>query len=231
MSKSKKVEHENHERWLVSYADFITLLFAFFVVLYATSTENKDKEKEFEESIRQEFKMGSGGAGAGQSVANQGAGQALIDPLDGLNRRRSNLQDLEDQIKRIVRKELTEEQIANFGLQIRTNSFGVLVSFNSNNLFLKQSIKLNNEYIKTLRPLFETLKLIENKVIIESILDSSIEKEKQIIASMRALSLFQHLKSEYKYNDDKVSIMVNLDQNSFTDKPIHLIFLADDTVD
>ncbi|MGN6701519.1 MAG: flagellar motor protein MotB, partial [Burkholderiaceae bacterium] len=25
-------EHENHERWLVSYADFITLLFAFFVV-------------------------------------------------------------------------------------------------------------------------------------------------------------------------------------------------------
>ena len=30
-------EPENHERWLVSYADFITLLFAFFVVLYATS--------------------------------------------------------------------------------------------------------------------------------------------------------------------------------------------------
>ena len=27
----------NHERWLVSYADFITLLFAFFVVLYAFS--------------------------------------------------------------------------------------------------------------------------------------------------------------------------------------------------
>ena len=30
-------EHENHERWLVSYADFITLLFAFFVVMYAIS--------------------------------------------------------------------------------------------------------------------------------------------------------------------------------------------------
>ena len=28
-------EHENHERWLVSYADFITLLFAFFVVMYS----------------------------------------------------------------------------------------------------------------------------------------------------------------------------------------------------
>ena len=33
-------EHENHERWLVSYADFITLLFAFFVVMYSISSIN-----------------------------------------------------------------------------------------------------------------------------------------------------------------------------------------------
>ena len=32
--KAKHEEHENDERWLVSYADFITLLFAFFVVMY-----------------------------------------------------------------------------------------------------------------------------------------------------------------------------------------------------
>ena len=35
--------HANHERWLVSYADFITLLFAFFVVLYASSQVDKRK--------------------------------------------------------------------------------------------------------------------------------------------------------------------------------------------
>lgn len=34
-------EHENHERWLVSYADFITLLFAFFVVMYSISSINE----------------------------------------------------------------------------------------------------------------------------------------------------------------------------------------------
>lgn len=39
MSKKKHAEsHENHERWLVSYADFITLLFAFFVVMYSVSS-------------------------------------------------------------------------------------------------------------------------------------------------------------------------------------------------
>ncbi len=39
----KHEEHENHERWLVSYADFITLLFAFFTVLYATAQSDQAK--------------------------------------------------------------------------------------------------------------------------------------------------------------------------------------------
>ena len=44
MSRRRKpASHANHERWLVSYADFITLLFAFFVVLYASSQVDKRK--------------------------------------------------------------------------------------------------------------------------------------------------------------------------------------------
>jgi chemotaxis protein MotB len=43
MRKKKHQEHVNHERWLVSYADFITLLFAFFVVLYSSSQVDKRK--------------------------------------------------------------------------------------------------------------------------------------------------------------------------------------------
>jgi chemotaxis protein MotB len=41
--RKKKSEHVNHERWLVSYADFITLLFAFFVVLFSSSQVDKRK--------------------------------------------------------------------------------------------------------------------------------------------------------------------------------------------
>ena len=44
-------EHENHERWLVSYADFITLLFAFFVVMYSISSINEGKYKILSESL------------------------------------------------------------------------------------------------------------------------------------------------------------------------------------
>ena len=46
-------EHENHERWLVSYADFITLLFAFFVVMYSISSINEGKYKVLTDSLRQ----------------------------------------------------------------------------------------------------------------------------------------------------------------------------------
>lgn len=41
--KKKHAEHVNHERWLVSYADFITLLFAFFVVMFASSQVDEQK--------------------------------------------------------------------------------------------------------------------------------------------------------------------------------------------
>jgi chemotaxis protein MotB len=49
-------EHENHERWLVSYADFITLLFAFFVVMYAVSSVNEGKYRVLSESLVAAFR-------------------------------------------------------------------------------------------------------------------------------------------------------------------------------
>ncbi len=66
MAKKKHAEeHENHERWLVSYADFITLLFAFFVVMYAISRVDNKKLEQTATSIRWALHMqGSGGTNA-----------------------------------------------------------------------------------------------------------------------------------------------------------------------
>ena len=52
MAKKKHEEHINHERWLVSYADFITLLFAFFVVMYSISSVNDGKFRTVSDSIK-----------------------------------------------------------------------------------------------------------------------------------------------------------------------------------
>ncbi|MBF0264411.1 MAG: flagellar motor protein MotD [Gammaproteobacteria bacterium] len=50
-----KIEHDNLDRWLVSYADFITLLFAFFVVMYAISSVNTGKYRILSDSIVESF--------------------------------------------------------------------------------------------------------------------------------------------------------------------------------
>jgi chemotaxis protein MotB len=55
MSRKKKHEHVNHERWLVSYADFITLLFAFFVVLFASSQSDRKKQMAVAEAMHTAF--------------------------------------------------------------------------------------------------------------------------------------------------------------------------------
>jgi chemotaxis protein MotB len=51
MRKKKHPEHVNHERWLVSYADFITLLFAFFVVMFAVSQVDTKKMGKFSQEF------------------------------------------------------------------------------------------------------------------------------------------------------------------------------------
>ncbi len=63
--KHKHEEHENHERWLVSYADFITLLFAFFVVMYSVSRVDNKKLSQAVTGIQWALHyQGSGGVAA-----------------------------------------------------------------------------------------------------------------------------------------------------------------------
>jgi chemotaxis protein MotB len=62
--KKEPEKHVNHERWLVSYADFITLLFAVFVVLYAMGQTDKKKTEEVIASLQSSFGLASIGAPA-----------------------------------------------------------------------------------------------------------------------------------------------------------------------
>src|SRR5580658_10249116 len=70
--RKKHEEHVNHERWVISYADFVTLLFAFFVVLFAVSQVDSKKVGRFTQSFN----------AASQWEVLQGHGRGLlqIDP-------------------------------------------------------------------------------------------------------------------------------------------------------
>ena len=83
MGRQKKhAAHENHERWLVSYADFITLLFAFFVVMYASSQADKTRAARVAESVRKALEDGHAVAKVaallGGTVDDAGQGNAMM---------------------------------------------------------------------------------------------------------------------------------------------------------
>ena len=83
MARSKKpAAHENHERWLVSYADFITLLFAFFVVMFASSQGDKSKAKQVSDSVKEALENGGVPSAVrelwGGTVDDKGKGNALM---------------------------------------------------------------------------------------------------------------------------------------------------------
>ncbi len=79
--RHKQEEHENHERWLVSYADFITLLFAFFVVMYAISEVDAKKAKKVEKSVQFAFHFEGTGGNDRLPIFDGPAGGAAIEPV------------------------------------------------------------------------------------------------------------------------------------------------------
>src|SRR5512138_3191116 len=82
MARKKKHEKEpNHERWLVSYADFITLLFAVFVTLYAMSQTDKKKVEEVIASLRESFGVSTLAGAASKPAVIQSMNMNIIPSL------------------------------------------------------------------------------------------------------------------------------------------------------
>jgi chemotaxis protein MotB len=79
--RRKEEEHENHERWLVSYADFITLLFAFFVVMYAVSSVNEGKYRVLSDSISSAFRNIPGNTAGAMMQVNPNAPMPVTIPI------------------------------------------------------------------------------------------------------------------------------------------------------
>ena len=117
MAKKKKhEEHENLERWLVSYADFMTLLFATFVVLYALAQIDIKEFGKLEESIKMAFNNSpiSGGQhlleGIGETAITQsGASEndSVIPPIMeylSVKYEKNSMETIEDEIEEAVKK-------------------------------------------------------------------------------------------------------------------------------
>lgn len=148
MAKKKKhEEHENLERWLISYADFITLLFATFVVLYALSQVDIKDFKSLEESIRQAFAapsitQGAPGIMAEQSdtLFDQQQADSLISPLmmEYLSQKYEDqsIEQMQQQINNMAKSGDIE------GVEAIKTDKGLIIRFNNDSLFKSGSAAL-----------------------------------------------------------------------------------------
>ena len=156
--RRQEEEHENHERWLVSYADFITLLFAFFVVMYAISSVNEGKYKVLSNSLVNAFKNTTGEIGGQPIAVMQGA--ALMPPKPIAKPER-----LPDQVKaeekKIVQREKMRDVagdimkalqplVAQGKVRLLETSRGVTIEINDSILFSLGQAKLQAESINAL---------------------------------------------------------------------------------
>jgi chemotaxis protein MotB len=170
--------HENHERWLVSYADFITLLFAFFVVMFATSQTDKTKAKAVEDSVKKALAEGElssivmtmfggspadkgkgnaqmHGPGGAEKVVEKAPGKAveLLPSLQVLSR------DLQDEIK-------------SGKIQVSMEARGLVISFRQAALFPSGTAEVLQDARQPVSKIAMALREVPNPIRLEGHTDS-----------------------------------------------------------
>ena len=161
-------EAENHERWLISYSDFITLLFAFFVVMYAVSSVNIGKYKVFSDALGDAF----GGAGAAKPITTEV--QNLPIPNPGLRRRTELLRKEKEHMTKLAQDLLsTLAPLVKEGkVRVTQNSRGVSVEINASVLFDPGEARLTAESTEALRAVAVLLKDDSHDVQVEGHTDN-----------------------------------------------------------
>ncbi len=173
--------HENHERWLVSYADFITLLFAFFVVMYATSSLNEGKYKILSNSLVSAFKSTSSQTGTDEAripvslikTEPDGAMIKIMEKENGETR----------QAERIERKETMQSMakdilralsplIEDGSVTVTQSAIGITVEINASVLFSPGEAFLAENSIEALRAVATVIQEHNHEIHVEGHTDN-----------------------------------------------------------
>ncbi len=171
----------SHDRWLVSYADFITLMFAFFVLMYASAEANQNKVEKVAESVRralQEGRMNSvivGLLGASREAAVATALQHSPSPPQQPSRpdRKTGdgrLTELLPSLKKLE-KDLHPE-IASGQLAISMESRGLVISLRQAAYFPSGEDTIDPAMYPSLRKVADAVRDMANPIRFEGHTDS-----------------------------------------------------------
>lgn len=181
--KTKPEEHENHERWLVSYADFITLLFAFFVVMYAISSLNEGKYRVLSDSLVDAFKQTPTSQeplriGKEQPNRTQSGKQNVIlqpitvrktDPLQEAKHKKQEekMKGIATDLLKVMEPLVKEGQV-----RVTQSPLGVSIEINASVLFAPGLAQLEKSSIQVLTAVGQVVAGVPNAVQIEGHTDN-----------------------------------------------------------
>ena len=225
MSKrQKKPEKEpNHERWLISYADFITLLFAVFVTLYAMSQTDKRKMDQLVASLRESFGYVKTGASSEKLNVTESTDLRTIPSIrmevltPGLRHAQENTTHLRTHASSKEFQEIKtaiEGNLKKFGAQNKVNvnitKRGLVVSLKEAGFFASGDDTVKQESLQLLAMVSRSLASYSNPVRTEGNTDnvpinSGKFKSNWELSTARATNIVHYLIDNYKFQPGKIS--------------------------
>jgi chemotaxis protein MotB len=219
-------EHENHERWLVSYADFITLLFAFFVVMFASSQTDKARAKQVSEAVEKALDNGRSisipvavAKVLGGTVDDKGQGNAMMKGPGGAKRALKdappdNVIELMPSLERL-NKEL-EREIQEGKLEVRLEPRGLVISLRASAFFPSGTDAMDASNLPTMRKLAELIATLPNSIQLEGHTDSipihNVRfKSNWELSCARAISVLETFCGTFQLNRQRFSVVGRAD--------------------
>ena len=172
--KKREEEHENIERWLVSYADFITLLFAFFVVMYALSSINEGKYRVLSDSLINAFREAPSSdkilqMGAKKEAALEGTGTPIGAAVQHPQGSTPERQRAAERMKKVAKNVLEAMQplTQNGKVRVTQSPRGVTVEINASLLFNSGDAVLQPQSAEALTAVAKVLAGVDNPIQVE----------------------------------------------------------------
>lgn len=169
-------EHENLERWLISYSDFMTLLVAFFVVMYAISSVNEGKYRVLSEALMHVFTHVPVAAApieiphGSNSIPLLRPPQIRPNPPQIIDRpvmESAPLQSLLDSIRKALAPLIKEGKV-----RVEMNRYGIIVHINADVLFPTGSDLMTVEAIPIISRLGVLLQAVKNPIEVQGYTDN-----------------------------------------------------------
>ncbi len=214
-------EHENLERWLVSYADFITLLFAFFVTMYAISRVDEKKFGSMVESMQRAlgsvivFQTSQREAGVFTNYTKPiEINLAGSSGFKGASNERENFEKLAHEIKEKVDEVSgTKAGKGDTGpdqLQFFLDKRGLVLRFSERVFFDSGEASLRPEVVPVLKAVGKPLEKIPNQIRIEGHTDSVPINTPQFpsnweLSTARATTIIRYFLTHYQFDPNRLS--------------------------